>query len=651
MRRVVISCLTAALVIPGIATDVAVAQTDMSKFSLIKAAPADAFITVAGRANSEREFLDQYWGEVTTAFMNSGILTDIWDLVSDSVPDEQIEEFENIAESFSVLCKKVNWGELFHKEVVFAQRFQTPAPGNLYAQGVVLGRLDKKNAASKYAALKSILEELGKFIEAKAGEGVVTISETKRNDITITTLEFQEMPGIGVSVAVWKDIIVIGYNGGSTMIDESIALLKGTSKKPGLVSTPRFKAAFAKLPPAEDTLVFFDIQRLLGTLQNVSSMAGKAIEGAPQGPEGADKTGEYSEAGPLAWIKLVGTILDDLAIIDCMACVEWTDGYRVYSQTATSLRDGAKSSPLYDVVARTKGVKRFARHIPKEAGTFQVSSGIDLVKLYDYLLNTVKDGVPAGEDVIAQFDQMQKGWELDIKKDVLSLIQGTTVFAQMGKDWVIMVAVTNEKKAEAQVDRLLGTINKALGESNALMITTVQVGKGVEFKQLSHPMMLMMPGLSPPVLGCADGYFMLGSSARTIRKCLKTAAGEHPNITKSKRWQAEALVPKGAVTSISFTDESKMAEELQAGIGAMSMLMGMFGMFAAAEAPPEVGTFLTALPPILAKLGPVASKLDFYKSSAAYETFDGQTWYSHTVQNYKTPDERRPAEAQQVNAN
>lgn len=648
MKRVFISCLTVALVIPGIATGVAVAQTDMSKFSLTKAVPADVFYAVAGRANSERAFLNGYWGEVTTAFMNSGILTDIWDLVSDSVPDEQIEEFENISETFSGLCKKVKWGELFDKEMVFAQRFNTPVPGMFPAEGVLLSRLDKKSAATKYAALKSILKELGKFIEAKAGEGVVTVSETKRNDITISTLGPQEMPGIGVSVAVWQDIIILGF-GGSTMIDESIALLKGTGKKPGLASTPRFKAAFAKLPPAEDMLTFFDIQRLLGTLQGVASMAGKMIEGAPQGSEGADGE-EKGGAKAVPWIKLVGTILDDVAIIDNMASVEWTDGYRVYSQTATSLRDGAKSSPLYGVIAHTKGVKRFARHIPKEAVTFQVSSGIDLVKLYDYAIGTVKDSIPGGEDVIAQFDQMQEAWELDIKKDVLSLIEGSTVFAQMGKDWVIMVAVTNEKKAEAQVDRLLGTINKAIGQNNALMITAVQVGKGVEFKQLSHPMMMMMPGMSPPVLGCADGYFMVGSSARTIRKCLKTAAGEHPNITKSKRWQAEALIPKGAVTSISFTDESKMAEELQAGIAGLAMGMGMVGMFAG-ELPPEVQTFFTSLPPILAKLGPVVGKLDFYKSSAAYETFDGQTWHSYGVQNYKKPQERRPAETQQVNAN
>jgi len=648
MKRIFIRCLTTAFVIPGISAGVAVAQTDMSRFSLAKAVPADAFIAVAARSNSKREFLDQYWGEVHTAFMNSGILTDIQDMIADAIPDEQSEEFESIIESFGGLCKKVEWGKLFKQEMVFAQRFSTPAPGMLYAEGVVLSRLDKKSASANYAALKSVLDEISKFIEAKAGEDIVAVAETNRDDITMSTLGPATMPGIGVSIAVWQDIIVIGY-GGSTMIDESIALLRGTSQKPGLVTTARFKAAFAKLPPAEDSIFFFDAQRMLSTMQNVCSMAAQAMAGNAQGPEGAETTGEEANAEPLAWFKLVGTILDDVSIIDSIAAVEWTDGFRVYSETATSLRDGAKSSPLFNVFTHTKGLKDFARHIPKEAETFQASSGVDLVELYDYLAKTVKSNVPGGEAIIAKFDKMQEGWELNVKKDVLALIQGPTVFAHMGKDWTMLVAVTDEKKAESQVDRLLTALNKAFGQENALMISNVQVGEGMKFKQLSHPMMMMMGGMSPPVLGCADGYFMLGSSAQAIKKCLLTAAGKHPNITKSKRWQAEALVPKGAITSISFTDESKMAEELQAGIAGMSMAMGMVGMFAA-EAPPEVRGFFTSLPPILAKLGPVVGKMDFYQSYAAYETFDGQTWHSYGVQNYKKPGERRSAEVKQVSA-
>lgn len=65
------------------------------------------------------------------------------------------------------------------------------------------------------------------------------------------------------------------------------------------------------------------------------------------------------------------------------------------------------------------------------------------------------------------------------------------------------------------------------------------------------------------------------------------------------------------------------------------MAMSFGGMFAT-DAPPEFRKMLTTLPPILAKLAPVAGKVDFYQSSASYETFDGTKWTRHEVQNYKT---------------
>ena len=278
MRRFVICCVAAVLFVPGMTVNRAVAQTDMSAFPLTKAIPADVFIAVATRANPEREFLDQYWGEVTKAFMDSGILTDVWDLITDAVPDEQIDEVEDIADRFGTLTKKVDWAALFQKEMVFAQRFHSSPQGSFYAEGVILGRIDKQKAPANYAALKSILDEIVKLIETKAGKGTVSVKEVKRDGFTIATLASPKAPGLGVHLALWNDVIIFGY-GGSGMIDESIALLKGSAKKPGLVTTPRFKNAFAQLPPAEDELVFWDIHRMFGTIQDLLSLINQGIAG------------------------------------------------------------------------------------------------------------------------------------------------------------------------------------------------------------------------------------------------------------------------------------------------------------------------------------------------------------------------------------
>ena len=43
---------------------------------------------------------------------------------------------------------------------------------------------------------------------------------------------------------------------------------------------------------------------------------------------------------------------------------------------------------------------------------------------------------------------------------------------------------------------------------------------------------------------------------------------------------------------------------------------------------------------MVAKLSPVVRKIDFYKSTAAYTTFDGRAWHTRTITHYMSPEER-----------
>ncbi len=242
---------------------------------------------------------------------------------------------------------------------------------------------------------------------------------------------------------------------------------------------------------------------------------------------------------------------------------------------------------------------------------------------------------------------MQKeDWELNIDEDILRHFAGPTFSASMGDDWVFMMQVTDEKKARAQLDKMMERVNTLLGEQNALMITEIGIGEEKGFKQITHPMMMMMGGMKPPVVGFAQDLMLVGSSSSTVEKILETGRGKHPNITKNKRWQQEALAPTGAVTSISFTDETNMAAELQSMIGGLSMGLGMVGLFAQ-DMPPEMRSLFSALPPLLSKLSPVVGKLDFYQSSSEYSTFDGNQWRTKAVQNYKKPQPKPKPDAEE----
>jgi hypothetical protein len=279
-----------------------------------------------------------------------------------------------------------------------------------------------------------------------------------------------------------------------------------------------------------------------------------------------------------------------------------------------------------------------------------VGTGIHWSRLYRAAREFYTENAPNGEKKLAEFDRIQADvWGLDIDKDILGLIAGGHVAIDMDDDFVLMLKVTDEKKAREQLDRLVDLIQEKSGKQGGVLITDIEVGGKAGFRQFSHPMLMMMGGGMTPVCGFAEGYLIVGSNAKPIRTCLETAKGKHPNITKSERWKKEAVMPKGGgIDSISFEDQSGMAAELQALVAGLSMGMGMVGMFAQ-DMPPEAKAFFSKLPPLLAKLGPIAGKLDFFQSASAYCTFEDGVWHEREAQNYRGPrppeeeDDEKPA--------
>lgn len=616
----------------------ALAQTDLSKFPLTKAIPSDAFIAVASKANAERKFLDDYWTDVHVAFIESGVLSDIWEMFTDSVDDEKLEMIENLQERFSALCAKVDWCELFSKEFIYAGRLIMPVANGTPYEGIVMGRMDGAKAGANYAALKALIAEFVKLVEADYGEGVLTITETNEDGVDIATLAHRDLAGVVLSVAHSKDVIALSF-GGPTILNESMMLLQGATKKKGLVQSERFKKAFAELPPAEDTLVFFDpsmmFTRLGGMLKAIAASKEMKSEKDPQAEEASQEEDDDGKAA----LNAINKLLEDISIMDYVATVEYTEGQRVFTDSIATLKVDAKNKPLYDVLAGGKHSDAFARFIPQEADSFDLSSGINFKALYAYIRHFVEGQIPGGKEGFEEFDRVQKEvWQIDIEHDIINILEGPMLSYSAKDDWVVMFKVSDEKKMAKQVSVLLDKASEAMGENNALVLTPVKITGDRKFTQISHPMMMMMGGgVSPPVWGCAEGHLILGSSTKAIDTCLKTAEGKHPNITKNKRWVQEAIQPKsGSVDAISFTDETNFAVGLQQAIGGASMGLSMAGMFMA-EAPPHIRGIIQGIPGILAKLGPVAGKLDFYQSSAEVTTFDGRRWTTKGVQNYKDP--------------
>lgn len=611
----------------------AMSQTDWAKFPLTKAIPNDAFFALATRENPEQKFLANYWGNVAQSFVNSGFMDELWGIITDNVPEDKLDEVEDARDRLGNLLHQVAWGNLFKKEMILAARFHSPVKNRLGCEALLIGRLDKETASTNFDHLKAILKEIQALVSKQTDKDTLQVADIEINGVPVVVLHLNgDTPASLVALAKWQDLLLISFKGDG-LLGDALSLLKNESKKPGLIESPRLKEAFAALPPAKDSLMFFDIEALLSPIRSILAVAG----GSPKNHQPSTQPANTQSSEETHWLRVCGRILDEISFLDYQASVEWIDGHRVFSESITPLRSSTRNQPLTKLVIGSRPIEQWEKFIPIEATDFQCSSTLNLSKYYRYLLDFTRDHVPGGKEIIDNFEAKQKEWALDIEQDILRLLDGQMTKVTVDNSWAVLVQVSDADKAARQVFDLLERANTSLGEQSQGLLTETAIGEDKNFRQITHPMMFMLGGIGSLVIGGAEGHLIIGSSPDIVTKCLETGRGRHPNITKSGRWAKEALAPKSEpISAIRFTDESSFATQLQETLSSASMVLSMGAMFAQ-NIPRELHRFLNTVPPLLNKLLPVAGKMNFYLSSSEFTTFDGRQWRTRKVQNYKTP--------------
>lgn len=728
------------------------------KSSLIGAVPDDVFICVAGRHNPERQFLCDYWDEVIDALKESGIGSDLMDLIVSQLGEEQRAEVDRFKELAKKLLDGVDWDKLGGGEMVFAERMLEPVSMGknvtMMPDMVLLFRGSEGSASKNYEGLVAILQTIVAEVNKAADEEVLSVNTAPRRGAKVASINLlskvPNAPPFNLAVALHRDVIVIAA--GDKILDEVLGLLEGKSSKKSLAASRRFKQAFAKLPTAEDEMTFFDVPALLGSFRALGDLAvaeaassgsgdavtnarfcdeanklaekgveayrqkdyqkaleytkkahevastdsrimynlacfhamvgnkdealtwlGKAVDGGFYSPKQIAKDTDlkivrgdpryeaalakatkqvtaksHSEADQ--WKKVATRLFDVPGMVDYIAAVKYTEGYTVHAEEITALVPGAADNSFYPVFGKRKPLTDFDRYLPKETVSFSVSGGIDLGELYRFLEDTIRGLGPKGEEMLAKWAGIQKQLGFDVRKDILGWIQGDiiqlTLKQPVGAATVFMIKVADEAAAREKLDSAVAflstNLQQAAQKNPGLAMLTPRTSP-VTHEKLSgfHNVAF---GMMPLVCGVSGGHLILGSSADAVALCLATAAGDHPNIRKNSQFMAEAVIPKGGVRSISFTDKRNFGTELAQVIG----VIPMFGMPAMMAIPdPEAQQAISKILGTVAKLGPVAQKIDFYKSSAKYTTFNGKMWHTRSVTNYRSPAERVAGRATQ----
>lgn len=602
----------------------AAAPAMAAKKSLATAVPEGVYIFVHHQANPEREFLDKHWANVWNELAKANIGADVMQLIKAQQPPADQATFDQSMEQIMALVKSVDWSQLCGKETVFAGKMMFPMPDYVF-----LTRPDPESLEKNTKALETILNK------AADAEPNLLLQKIDLEPGTMWTLVVSGTP-VSFTMAEVDGVLVFGL--GQQLIGSALDSLRGkeSDHKP-LVSTDRFKAAFEGLPEAEDTRVMFDMNMMLDGMQQMFAAIPEQKAGDDGGP---------SEAAQIK--KLMASIVDELHLLDYIATVGYTEGLKTHNISKMMLSKDASSKVLYKAMGKPNGVKDYAKFIPQNAKSFSVNSAWDLSALYAGVRGFVKENVPDGEQHIAELDGMQQAVGFNIQDDLLSWIGSKTISVSMpggmsamgmgGGEFVMMLEVSDQEKADAKIGGWLTQLNTMLQQNGAqLVMSKATVAGDDSFTSIMSPMMPIIK----PVIGVHGGYLIIGSSANAVGSVLATAAGDQPNILDSATFNADGILPTGPVYSISFTDMRGSYRETAQMLG----MAGGFGSIIVANLPPEQAQVAQSVLGIITKLAPVIAAMDFYQSEATVVEYDGRKFMTTQVVTYLPYKEPETTEA------
>jgi hypothetical protein len=605
----------AALLAMGLLTAVASAR-GLDDFTLARAIPADAALAVHTRGHDGQAFLNKQMERIWAEVENARLDRDIKRLFKALAVEQgtAVEEFEANWQRMSDLAAGVDWANLASEEYGMGLKLGFPMP-----EYVVMFRAPSDKVGGNFEGLAGILKELAGLDPAALELSTDGEGESVVHRLSVVAAPFP----VGFAVARRGDTIVMGF--GTSMVEQSLAMLGGEEGET-LASTDRFKAAFAKLPAPTDSAVYFDIAKFMGQLRGVID------QGMQMAPMPAPDDPGYEEAQ--AMTKVPGKILDRLDIGDYLAAVATTDGMKTSAHTIFALKEGAETKGLYKALFGNGTLENPLKYVPADAQDVSASTGINLLALYDEIIDVLSNDIPDGDEAIAGIASLKDEIGYDLREDILGWIKGNALSfslpgasAYQSGEFAVLLGVRDDEKASTMIGELLDMVAAKGGEQLAVVEATIEGAEG--FRSLKSPM-LGMVGMKAPTLGVKDGWLWFGSSPEVVARSMAVASGSEENFSKNERFQKEGLPLGDQLVSMSFKDTTQWGEQVGAALGMVSMV----SMFApdVAKHPP-----VQALLSTVGKLGRVVRKVDFLLSSASQSTFDGRVLATTAIVNYREP--------------
>lgn len=615
------------------------ASTLPPSFQLGRYIPDDVWLYMDFAENPEAAWMGEQWDEVLEALKKSGVDRDLMSLLAMSISDDDYKSAEATVENLLGLCRGVGWSEMVGKETAFAMRLSTlPVPYDYF----LMTRGDEGTGEKNFQAILALLGELTSWSER------VSLNEKTVPGLDVWMVALPEK--VNTNAYVFRKGDTIGFVFGNEGFDDVLSLLQGKDGVKPIVADARFKKALDEVPNPEDGVIFFHASRFFNDLGEFMDqmVQFKAKRQAMHEGHDHDDHAEQEKQQHAPIMKAIHKAIHMWDFAEYSITSISTEGRQQMTNEVTRLRPETRDGKMCKIFVDRQPFDRFDQYIPADATNFSISAFVDLKGLYDLAIDFVREDLPDGASLIQQWDATLNGFGLNLHRDVFSWWSGEMVSITMpaavvtpmgGADSVFMIRVKNEELARQKVNTVVNWGNAILQEyGQPLMLSPANVSKE-GFQQIVHPMLAMF---LRPVIGVADGWLFVGTSADAINKCLSVAAGDSPSIMTNERFKLEGLLPDGPVHTLSFTDTSKFGQELASAMG----MIGMIGGFATANIPdPDAKKVVQTIFGAAMKLGPVFQKIDFYSSQATRITVDGNIVRTDTVITYKPEEKAEPKTA------
>lgn len=567
-----------------------------SNVNLSRAIPNDAYLAVYAKHNPERDYQKKYYREVWETVEETQIIDKALKIITSKIPEEELNQASSVLKQLQEAVEPIDLQAILGaKESVYAQIMQFPQTHHL-----MLMRLTPDAAASCETAVKNLFN----LAAESAGDEIQSLT-TDVEGVQLVSLAFPEKVPFRPTIARVNDVIILSST--EQMAKQSLTMLAGKGG-PSKFEDPRVKEALSQLPQPEDSVVFYDGKLQFEQLGGVSEFIRQQAKGEPEAER---------------WIALLDKFMDEMAVLDYEATVEYTENNRNCSAALGKLRDDAESKLPSKVFGSAQPFEQWNRWVPAGALSYSLSSGANLHPVYEWIVNLVQQDIPEAQEHLEKFEAIQAQLGVHLDRDILQAFSGECVSISMPADDASPLAGPQSVMAMRcqkpdRISELLNRCIEAVGDHPALAAQQVKFAKSTElegFDEISATFLAMFG--AKPVIGHRDGWMLIGSSAGAVQNVLDARAGDETTVIDTDQFRQFQLDIDGPVSSTSYSNLAESTRNTAKALNQVGMFVPMIIGMAGAQADPEDLKPIQDLMGLLPSVAKIVSKFDFYEAKLA----------------------------------